>query len=234
MRLRRQRPLVVAAIVLVLLALGGGWLWLRDSSLVAVGRVTVVGASGPDAAQIEAALRTAAHGMTTLDVRMRTLRTAVAPFPIVKNLEVSAQFPHGMRIRVIEQIPVAVIADGSRRVTVAGDGTLLRDVRSSIGLPTLSARALPGGSKVTDTNMLAVIAVLAAAPYQLLAHVGGASDTATHGVVIQLRSGPSLYFGDSSELPDKWTAATDVLADSGSAGASYIDVTDPYRPAAGA
>jgi hypothetical protein len=51
---------------------------------------------------------------------------------------------------------------------------------------------------------------------------------------VQLRSGPSVYFGDSADLDAKWLAATEVLADPGSAGASYIDVTDPSRPAAGA
>ena len=42
----------------------------------------------------------------------------------------------------------------------------------------------------------------------------------------QLRNGPSIYFGDATQLGAKWTAAAEVLADSGSAGAAYIDVTD--------
>jgi hypothetical protein len=98
----------------------------------------------------------------------------------------------------------------------------------------VSVRALPGGSKLTDAGALAVISVLGAAPYKLLEHVSGASDTAAHGVVVQLHSGPSLYFGDPGDLGAKWTAASAVLADSGSTGAAYIDVSDPYRPAAGA
>ena len=44
---RRPRPLTVIALVLVVArAVIGGCLWLRDSSLVAVRKVTVVGASG--------------------------------------------------------------------------------------------------------------------------------------------------------------------------------------------
>jgi cell division protein FtsQ len=228
------RLAAVVALVVVALAAFGGWLWLRNSSLVAVNGVTVVGASGPDADQIRSALQTAARGMTTLNVRMGALRTAVAPFPVVKDVQVSTQFPHGLRIRVIEQLAVAVAAAGPRRVAVAGDGTLLRDVAPPRSLPTISLKALPGGSRLVDPRELAVVAVLAAAPYQLLEHVDGAADSAAHGVVIQLRSGPNVYFGDSSQLRPKWTAATAVLADSGSAGAGYIDVTDPYRPAAGA
>ena len=76
--------------------------------------------------------------------------------------------------------------------------------------------------------------LLAAAPYRLLSKVGDVSDGAAHGLVAQLRDGPSIYFGDSAQLPAKWNAAAAVLADAGSAGAVYIDVTDPNRPAAGA
>jgi hypothetical protein len=56
---------------------------------------------------------------------------------------------------------------------------------------------------------------------------------AGHGLVAQVRQGPSIYFGDSTALAAKWSAALAVLADPGSQGASYIDVTDPDRPAAG-
>jgi len=215
------------------LAVGGGWLWLRDSSLVAVQQVTVTGLGGPDAAQVRAALESAAHGMTTLDVQVGRLRAAVAQFASVKNLEVSTSFPHGLRISVIGQLPVAVLTAGRQRATVAGDGTLLRDVAPPRGLPAISVAVLPGGSHVTDPHTLAVVAVLAAAPSQRLEHVGKAMDGAAHGVVIDLRSGPSLYFGESGLERAKWTAATDVLADPASRGAAYIDLADPRRPAAG-
>ena len=78
----------------------GGWLLFRDSPLVSASHVTVEGESGPDAARIRQALQSAAHTMSTLDVDMGRLRSAVAPYPIVKDLEVTTQFPHGMRIHV--------------------------------------------------------------------------------------------------------------------------------------
>ena len=53
-RLLRRLPrpgLRTLAVVLAVLALaGGGWVWLRNSSLVAVQHVTIVGVSGRDAA----------------------------------------------------------------------------------------------------------------------------------------------------------------------------------------
>jgi cell division protein FtsQ len=175
----------------------------------------------------------AAHNMTTLNVQTSKLRTAVAPFPVVKDVQVSTSFPHGIRIRVIEQIPVATITSGGQRMTVAGNGTLLRDVAPSRSLPSIPVPVLPGGNQLTNTTALQAVAVLAAAPYQLLNHVEAVTTSAGHGVTVRLRNGPSLYFGDRELLTAKWIAAAGVLADPGSAGASYIDVTDPQRPAAG-
>jgi cell division protein FtsQ len=230
---RRVSPGLIAIVCGVLALLSGAWFLLRDSSLVAVRKVTVIGASGPDAARIRSALEASAKTMTTLDVRMGDLNMAVAPYPVVKSLQVSAQFPHGMRIRVVEQVPVAAVAAAGRSIAVAGDGTLLHDVRASRSLPTITMPIPPAGSRLTDPQALREVEVLAAAPYQLLARVGQASSSAAHGVVVQLRSGPALYFGTASRLGAKWLAVAAVLADSGSAGASYIDVTDPQRPAAG-
>jgi len=231
---RRPPPRVLAALAAMLLLLGGAWMWLRDSSLVAVDRVSVTGATGPDASQIRSALVAAARNMTTLDVRMAQLRTAVAPYPVVKTIRVTTHFPHGMTIHVIEQIPVGAVVVAGRTIAVSEDGTLLHDAGAQASLPTIPLRVPPGGRRLTDPGALAAVALLAAAPYQFLGRITLVTTVATHGLVAQVRGGPSIYFGDSSHLSAKWTAAAAVLADPESAGALYIDVTDPERPAAGA
>jgi cell division protein FtsQ len=221
-------------LAVVLAVLAGGWLWLRDSSLVAVKRVSVTGLSGPDATRIRSALVLAARNMTTLHVRVDALRTAVAPFPVVKDVRVDTQFPHGLRIRVIEQTPVAAVVVGGHTIAVAGDGTLLHDVTAVQNLAVIPLRVPPGGSRLTDRAALSSVGLLAAAPWQLLARVSQVTSMPQHGLVVQLRNGPNIYFGDSGRLNAKWIAAAAVLADAGSGGAEYIDVTDPERPAAGA
>lgn len=231
-RLPRPAPRAVAALVALVVLLVGGWLWLRQASLVAVKRVSVAGASGPDAAHIRSALISAARDMTTLDVQMGHLRTAVSPYPVVKALHVSTQVPHGMRIRVIEQVPVAMVQVDGRRTPVAGDGTLLHDVTVGSPLPSISLSVAPGGTGLTGIA-LSEVRMLAAAPSQLLTKVQLASSDATHGLVAQLRNGPRLYFGGADELAAKWDAVTEVLASPRSAGADYVDVTAPGRPAAG-
>jgi cell division protein FtsQ len=231
-RSRVRLRLLAAALVLIGL-LGGGWLWLRDSSLVAVRHVTITGVSGPDAGQIRSVLTLAARNMTTLDVRVGQLRTAVAPYTVVKSLRVSTQFPHGLRIRVLEQLPVAALVAGGRSIAASGDGTVLHDVASG-SLPAIPVPALPAGSQVTDRAALDALALLAETPRRLLGHIAHVTTSPPHGLVVQLRTGPSLYFGNASDADAKWMAATAVLADPSSDGASYVDVTDPAHPAAGA
>jgi cell division protein FtsQ len=228
MRLAAVASLLVAGLLF------GAWMWVRDSSLVGVDQVTITGASGADATAIRAALRSAAHNMTTLDVQMSHLRTAVAPFPDVKRLQVKTEFPHRLVIDVIEQRPVGLIDAGGREVPVAADGTILRSVALSSTLPTIPISVPPVGRRLREGRAAEAVALLAAAPYQLLPRISQVTTVAGHGLVAELRNGPSLYFADTSRLAAKWTAVTEVLANQGSAGASYIDVTDPTRPAAGA
>jgi cell division protein FtsQ len=232
-RLPRPGLRALGVAVAILAVAAGGWVWLRNSSLVAVQRVTIIGVSGRDAGQIRSALLSAAHNMTTLDVKMAALRTAVAPYPVVKHLHVSTSFPHRMSIEVVEQVPVAIVSAAGVRVAVSGDGTLLRGATIPGSLPTIALPVLPGGSRVSG-GALRIVRLLAAAPYQLLPRVTQASDSGPHGLVAQLRDGPKLYFGTGDELGAKWASVAAVLADSGSAGADYIDVTEPSRPAAGA
>lgn len=232
-RRARARLRLAAAALAALAVLAGGWLWLRDSSFVAVRHVSITGVTGPDAARIRSVLSVAARNMTTLDVRVGQLRTAVAPYAVVKDLRVSTQLPHGLRIRVLEQQPVGALVAGGRAVAAAGDGILLHDVATG-SLPAISVRSLPGGSQVTDRSVLDALALLADTPPRLARRIVQVTNGPPHGLVVQLRSGPDIYFGTDSELDAKWTAASAVLAEPGSAGASYVDVTDPGRPAAGA
>jgi cell division protein FtsQ len=230
----RRLRLSLLGIAVACLVLGGAWLWFRDSPLVSVGKVTITGESGPDAAAIRTALMASARSMTTLDVQTRRLYAAVSAYPVVQALRVTTQFPHGMRIRVIEQLPVAAIVVAGRRIAVAPDGAILHDLTAPASLPTIDLSVPPGGPRLTQPQALESLAVARTAPRPVRARIQTISLLPGRGLVARLRSGPAVYLGDGSELRAKWSSAVAVLADPGSAGASYIDVTDPRRPAAGA
>jgi cell division septal protein FtsQ len=226
----------VAILAGAVVVLGCGWLWFRDSSLVSINRVKVTGLSGPNVGAIRTALIDSALAMTTLDVDIAKLRSAVSAYPDVRSLDVSTSLPHDAVIAVDEEIPVAVIAFGGRRIAISAAGLLLRPPVASDGrLPSV---ALAGGAtengRIVGPAVRAELRVLGAAPFRVLSQIARASETAAHGIVVKLRNGPSVYFGPEVRLAAKWAAAIAVLGDSTAAGAQYIDVTDPEHPAAGA
>ena len=220
--------LAVAAVVAILFA---GWLWLRDSPLVAVERVAISGATGSQAGAVRSALESAAADMTTLNVDVAALRDSVARYPLVRDIEVSPQPPHGLRIRVVERVPVGVIQAGGASVVVAQDGTLLRGLPAA-DLPRIVARVSPGGARVSDRRTQVKVAVLAAAPRRLRGRIVRVT-LGPQGLVAVLASGPKLRFGDGARLEAKWLAASRVLTDPAARGAAYIDLRVPERPAAG-
>jgi hypothetical protein len=80
--------------------------------------------------------------------------------------------------------------------------------------------------------VLAALTVIGAAPAALRKDLVRAF-TGPMGLTLALRHGIRAYFGDASRPNAKWLSLARVLADPSSAGASYVDVRLPERPAAG-
>jgi cell division protein FtsQ len=232
LRLPRITTVRAGALLAVVAILVGGWFWFRSSSLVAIKQVRVTGLSGADVGQIRNALTGEALTMTTLDVSTSKLERAVSSFAHIAGVRVTTHFPHGATIAVQEQLPVATLDAGGRQVAVDRAGQLLLKI-SAAGLPQLATAPSVNGDQVTSAGTRATLTVLGAAPYQLLGHITSARATPSHGVTVQLRNGPVIYFGDTTQLARKWSAADGALANPNTAGASYIDVSAPSRPAAG-
>jgi cell division protein FtsQ len=233
LRRRRRLRLALLAVLVSSPVLAGGWLWLRHSSLVSVQRVLVSGVHGPDAQAIDAALTRAARRMSTLDVRPGALRAAVAPFRVVRGVRATASFPHGLRIRVIEQLPVAALVVGGVRTAAAADGVVLGPALLTGSLPSVGgASGSVTGQRVRGASVLGALTVLGAAPAPL-ARVLARAFTGPKGLTVVMRNGLLVYFGDASRPHAKWLSLARVLADPSSAGASYVDERLPERPAAG-
>lgn len=231
---RRLRSLHTLALVLGAILVGWlGWTWYSGSSFVKIKHVTVTGLSGPDVPQIRDALTSSALQMTTLDVNMARLDSAVSQYAYVRGLTVSGDGAHGVVIHVVERVPVATVKVGGAIEVVDAEGTVLSADTRHGPLPNVPLASAPDAARITAPGARAAIAVLAAAPYALLAHVASATSSSAHGVIVQLRNGPQLYFGPTVALAQKWAAAVAVLQNQNSAGAAYIDVTDPQRPAPG-
>jgi len=225
---RAKRWLLIA--LAVCLVLGAGYrFWLRDSPLVAVEKVQVTGLTTKDAPRVRAALASAAHTMTTLHLRRDVLQQAVAAYPVVRTLELHTDFPHGLAIHVVEYTPAA-LAGG---LPVAGDGTILRGIPVEGSLPRIAAGGNLHGNRLTDPVALHAARIAGAAPAALRARLETIDMRSQDGLVVEMRDGPELIFGNATRVRAKWIAATRVLADPDAEGASYIDVRLPGRPAAG-
>ncbi len=222
--------------VLLLLApalLGGGWLWLRGSSLVAVEHVHISGVHGPEAIEIRAALEDSARRMTTMDFNAGALRSALTSYPIVAAVQVRTSFPHTVSISVSERPPVAELLSAGQRTAVAADGTVLGPALSSSSLPRVSGSVeLAPGARLHEPAALAAVTVLGAAPAALARNVARVYE-GPEGLTVAMRSGLLVYFGNDTRPHAKWLSLARVLVSPSSAGALYIDVRLSERPAAG-
>jgi cell division protein FtsQ len=229
---RARRRFVIAALLAAVLG-AGYMLWLRDSGLVAVKEVEVTGLTGRDADRVRTALDGAARGMTTLHVDRDALEVAAAPFPVVRAIEVETDFPSGLRVTVIEHRPVAVLVSGERRIPVAGDGSVLSGLPTEGSLPEIhTAVAIPAAQLEPGATMDAA-RVAGGAPGVLVTRLDQVEREESRGLVVSVEDGPELIFGTAERLTAKWAAAVRVLADPDAAGAEYLDLRLPERPAAG-
>ncbi len=245
---RRRLRISLLIVLIAIPLLGGAYQLLRHSSLTAVEHVQVRGLAtvhGAEAAAIETALTGAAHGMSTLAVSPAALRAAVAAYPIVGTVKVHPSFPHGLRIEVVERPPVAALVVNGASIAVAADGVVLGPGYLSSSLPLVNAGKSaatvasaatttlpPIGGSVRGASLLGALAVLGAAPAPL-AHAVTRVYSGSKGLTVTLHGGLLAYFGDATRPHAKWLSLARVLADPSSAGAVYIDVRLPERPAAG-
>ncbi len=228
---RWLNPRTVTALTLLGLMAGGGWFVIRDAGLVAVQKVEVTGATGPQASAIRDALTTAGRDMTTLHVEQAALEDAVEPFAVVRSVSATGELPHTLRVRVTEHVPVAALtSEGADAVPVAGDGTVLRGVDAA-GLPTIDEQLPPAGDLVTERRTRKLLELLDRAPEPLRAKSARAF-LGARGLTIRMADGPLVHFGTGTRLRAKWASLVAVLSSPESRGATAIDVRVPEHPAA--
>jgi cell division septal protein FtsQ len=227
----RRRLLGLLALVL---AIAGGYLfWFRDSSLVAVTDVEVVGVTTSDRPEVVGALTGAAEEMTTLHVDSKQLESIAARFPTVAGIDIDPNFPHGMRIEVRQRPPRVFAEAGGDPVPVAADGTVLAGVTvpEDLNLPVLELDQVP--ATTLEGEPLAQAQVAGAAPDPLLGLIEKIGYSQDFGVELTMRGGIAIRFGTAERADDKWAAAAAVLADPKLDAATYVDVRVPERPVAG-
>lgn len=232
---RKWRPSrsTIALIALgVVLMLAGAWMLVRNSGLVAVEQVRVVGLDGYYDKGARKAVVAEARTMTTMNASEEDLAAAVGQYLDVAGLRVEADYPHALTVFVDVRRPVAAVKAGARVVAVTGDGLVLESSRQLSSLPRIDAGGLISGDHITDVKTKQALSVLGAAPDVLLRRVKKV-EWQKRGLVLTLEKGVKLRFGTAADSAAKWVAAAAVLASPASKGAGYIDLRVPDRPAVG-
>src|SRR4051812_35327702 len=109
-RLRRLRPFLYAALVLVLVVLGVWLVYL--SSVLTVRDVSVHGTTSVTSTRVEA-VADVPTGRQLARVDLRAIEARVETMPAVRSASVSRSWPHTVAITVTERTPVAVVDRGA-------------------------------------------------------------------------------------------------------------------------
>lgn len=222
----------MAVAVLVL----GSW-FLATGPLLGISSVEVRGYERDDAAQLGAALETAASGGTAIRPPIADIRRAARRFPWVADVRVSRELPRGVVVRVIPSEPFAVVrSPGHPPMLVDVDGRVLDRAPSGSGLPVIRlTRVAPDPGERLPRASAAALTFLAAADADVAGRVRGLG---VRGGQLQaaLVDGPKLRLGAPERLAAKAAALQVVLNQLGpdeERAATYIDLSVPERPAVG-
>lgn len=129
--------------------------------------------------------------------------------------------------------PVAALAAGGASTAVTSTGTVLGPARVSPSLPQIQVSREPvTGARLTDGRLRAYLRVLGAAPAPLLRLVARIYH-GSHGITVKMANGLLAYFGGASRPHAKWDSFAAVMGSPAAAGATYIDLRLPERPAVG-
>jgi len=207
----------------------------RTTSAFAVDRVAVEGASPEVAAQARAALAPAL-GESLLRLDLVDLTRRAEAVPMVAAASFDRVFPHTLRLRVVPEVPVAVLRQGSASWLVASGGRVVAelDQGSRAGLPRVWLKRdvdVRLGELLGGLERRAVVAVAPLAERPLPSAV--TSVVASRGeLTLKLRSGIDVRLGDSTDLAVKLEVAHRALPQLDDV-TGYLDVSVPERPVAG-
>jgi cell division septal protein FtsQ len=230
---------IVLGLALVLVA-GGLYALARGTSMFAVQRIDVRGASPEVASQVKAVLRSY-EGRSLVAVNGASIEHRVDGLPTVLRSVVDRAFPHTLAIRVIPELPVAVLRRGVDSWLVSARGRVIAATGRG------EHRALPRIWLPQQTD-ITVGSLLADNPGGLAARslstfVGSGLSTriavvkALDGqITLGMRGGLEVRLGAPVDLPLKIAIVRGLVpsfASPATGGPTYLDVAVPERPVAG-
>lgn len=228
-RLRRLRPFLYAALVLVL---AGAAVWLvYFSSVLTVRDVSVRGSTSVPATRVEA-VAAVPKGRQLARVDLRAIEARVETIPAVRSASVSRSWPHTVAISIIERTPVAVVDRGAGLQAVDEDGVLFGSYpRKPADLPLI--RTAPD---VKSEALAEAARVVTSLRSDIAARVDRVDVETVDQISLHLGDGRTVRWGSAQDSAQKAAVLAVLLEQKASPvrpgvpAASEIDVSVPGRP----
>jgi cell division protein FtsQ len=218
-RLRRLRPFLYAAAVLLLVGTG---VWvLFFSSVVTVRDVSVDGSRTISPVRVRAVAR-APMGRQLARVDLAAIRARVETIPAVKSASVSRSWPHTVAITVTERTPVAVVDRGAGLQAVDADGVLF----GSFDTKPADLPMLETAPDVKSEALAEAARVVTSLRPDINAMVDRVEVESVDRIRLRLAGGRTVMWGSAEQSAQK----AEVLAVLLERDAKEIDVSVPGRP----
>ncbi len=211
----------------------GAYFLARETSMFALSRIEVDGASPTVAKQVRAALRPYV-GRSLIGFDTGAAERRLSSVAEIADMHLDRAFPHTLKVRVRLERPVAVLRQGSDAWLVSSSARVLRKVERPF--PRLPRIWVPRQADIAVDSTLGgpgakgVAALASLRPLHVRTRVRQVV-VADGELTLVLATGTELRLGDSGDLRLKLAIAKQLLPLT--AGARYVDVSVPERPVAG-
>ena len=204
---------IVGAVVLVIAACAG----LYSSPLFTVTSVEVAGVQHITAAQVRA-LAQVPTDATLIRFPADAVAARVAADPWVASVSVSRVFPSGMRIRVTERVPLAIVDAGTSMWLVDGTGMVIAKPSTSASGTLPVVRDVPGldlkaGRRTVSEPLLNALGVLAGIGHQITSTVTAVSAPTVDGATLITSDRVEIVVGQAVDLTTKAELAQRILTE---------------------
>lgn len=212
----------------------------RETSMFAVDTIHIEGANPSLAADVQRELRRYA-GSSLVSADATAIEHRVDGLPAVRSSVVDRSFPHTLRIRVMPEIPVAVLRRGADSFLVSARGRVIAPVPLGarhelprIWLPAqtqIDLGSLLGGEQggLAARSLAALVGSGFTSRITFVRALDGQ-------ITLGLRGGLEIRLGAPVDLRLKFAIARGIapgLALPSQGGPDYLDIAVPERPVAG-
>ena len=226
---RRGTPAALAVLAVVALGLGA-WI-VVNSAFFAVRDVRVEGARNVSADEIRQ-LADIPAGANLIMLSLEDVSARLETHPWVLDADVRRDLPTTAVVRVIERTPGGWVEDPSGIAVLAGDGTVLERV-------SVRPSRLPALGHVLEDLAVGERADIGGEPLRVAASMGGSlrreiASVELEGsdVILRLRAGGTVLYGDPDNLSAKNRALVEMLRWANEEGIDIrtVDIRVPSAP----